>query len=140
MKILLFFICLLTALNIDAQNITGKWKTIDDETGKAKSIVEIYEKNGKIYGKVIELINPKQKDPVCDLCDDDRKDKKVVGLEIIRDLEKDGDEYEGGTILDPSNGKIYDCKIWIDDNEPDLLNVRGYVYFFYRTQTWERVN
>ena len=60
-------------------------------------------------------------------------------MEIIRDMEKDGDEYNDGTILDPSNGKVYECKLWLDEDDSDKLKVRGYVYFFYRTQTWERV-
>ena len=56
---------------------------------------------------------------------------------IINGLEKDGDEYDDGTILDPKKGKVYDCKIWVDESGD--LQVRGYVAFFYRTQTWKRV-
>lgn len=122
---------------LQAQDIVGKWKTIDDETGKAKSVVEIYMKGNKAYGKVIKIINPEKQDAICDLCEDDRKDKKILGLEIIRDLEKDDDEWEDGTILDPDDGKIYDCKIWVEDGN---LQVRGYIAFFFRTQTWLPVN
>ena len=139
MKYLLLVTAFIFSQTIVSQTVTGKWKTIDDETGNAKSIVEIYEKNGKLYGKVIELINPKQKNPVCDLCEDDRKDQPVEGMEIIRGMVKDGDEYDDGTICDPANGKIYDCKLWIDEDDSNKLKVRGYLYFFYRTQTWERV-
>ena len=121
-----------------AQSVIGQWKTIDDETGKAKSIVEIYEKNGKIYGKIVKLL-ARTDDPICDLCTDDRKNKKVLGLEIIREMKKDGSEYEDGTILDPNNGKVYDCKLWVDAKDPNKLNVRGYIAFFYRTQNWYRV-
>ena len=56
---------------------------------------------------------------------------------IMENLEKDDDEWDDGEILDPNNGKIYDCKIWLEGN--DILKVRGYVGFFYRTQTWKRV-
>lgn len=122
-----------------SQTVIGKWKTIDDETGKPKSIVEIYKKNGKVFGKIIELINPSEPDPICDLCEDDRKNQKITGMEIIRDLEQDDDEWEDGTILDPKKGEVYDCKIWVDKDDPNKLQVRGYVLFFFRTQTWERV-
>jgi uncharacterized protein (DUF2147 family) len=57
----------------------------------------------------------------------------------MRDLEPDGDHFEDGEITDPENGKTYDCKIWLDDNNQDILHVRGYVSFFYKTQDWERV-
>jgi uncharacterized protein (DUF2147 family) len=133
--LLLGFIFSLTGLQ--AQDIVGKWKTIDDETGKAKSVVEIYMKGEKAYGKVIEIINKEKQNNVCDLCEDDRKDQKVLGMEIIRDLEQDGDEWEDGTIIDPDNGKVYDCKLWVEDGE---LQVRGYIAFFFRTQVWLKVN
>lgn len=122
-----------------AQSVLGKWKTIDDETGQAKSIVEIYKENGKIYGKVVDIINKDRRDAVCDKCDDDRKDKPVLGMVIIDGLEKDDDEYSGGKILDPQKGKEYRCKIWLDEDDSDKLYVRGYVAFFYRTQNWYRV-
>jgi len=121
-------------------SIVGKWKTIDDKTGEPKSIVEIYEKNGKFYGQIKELFikegdNP---DPTCDKCpaDDPRKDQPTKGMVIIQELAKTNDGYSGGTILDPKEGKIYTCKLWIEDGK---LMVRGYIAFFFRTQTWHRV-
>ena len=126
---------LISAATVSAQSIVGKWKSIDDETGKPKSVVEIYEKNGKVYGKIIKLFRDpsEDQDPVCDKCEDDRKNKKIIGLEIIRDMEKDDNEWEDGTILDPKKGTIYDCKLWLEGGN---LMVRGYVLFIYRTQTW----
>ncbi len=124
------------------QSVVGTWKTVDDETGKVKSYVQIFEKGGQLYGKITKLLNRKpdaNPNPVCDKCKDDRKNKKVIGLEIIRNMKKDGSEYADGTILDPNNGTVYDCKIWIDKDKPNVLNVRGYIAFFYRTQTWHRV-
>jgi uncharacterized protein (DUF2147 family) len=123
------------------QAILGKWKTIDDNTHEARSVVEIMERAGKIYGKVV-MIFPKpgeDPDPVCDKCDpnDQRFKKKIIGMEIIRDLKKDGPEYSGGDILDPENGKVYRSKIWVEGME---LKVRGYWGPFYRTQTWLRAN
>lgn len=121
-----------------AQSPVGKWKTIDDETGKPKSVVEIFEKDGKLYGRIAELLNPSEPNPKCDECPkgDDRYNQPVLGMEIIRGLQKDGDEWEDGTVLDPEKGKIYDCKIWLEDE--NTLRLRGYVAFFYRTQTWQR--
>jgi uncharacterized protein (DUF2147 family) len=122
-----------------SQSIVGKWKTIDDETGKTRSIVEITEQNGKIYGNIVKLFKDpsEDQDPICDKCPGDRKDKKIIGMEIISGLEKEGDKWElDDGILDPEKGKLYDCKIWLkSENE---LAVRGYIGFFYRTQSWFR--
>ncbi len=138
------FVCLtllFLSLHVSfAQSIIGKWKTIDDETGEAKSIVEIYEESGKIYGKVVEILNPAKRDGVCEKCGDHRKDKPVLGMEIINGLEKDADEYKGGKILDPEKGKEYKCKLWLDTDDKNKLYVRGYIAFLYRTQNWYRVN
>ena len=118
-----------------AQSIIGDWKTIDDNTGKARSIVSIYERDGKVFGKIVKLFREpgEDPDPICEECSGARKDKKVIGMEIITDMIKDGDEYEDGEILDPENGKVYDCKLWVEEGK---LKVRGYLYFLYRTQTW----
>ena len=117
--------------------VLGKWITIDDETGDRKSVVEIYERNGKVYGKIIKLYRKpgEDPDPICDECDEDdhRYNKKVIGMEIMVDMKKDGKEYSGGTILKPDEGKVYDCKIW---REGENLMVRGYILFLYRTQKW----
>ena len=115
--------------------IEGKWKTIDDETGKPKSIVEIWKKSdGKYYGKISQLLI-KPENANCVACKDDRKNKPLLGLEIIRDLKKDGDEFTGGSITDPKNGKSYKCTITKEGNK---LNVRGYmgISLIGRTQTW----
>lgn len=142
--LLLFAFSLLLTATTWAQSPVGQWKTIDDETGKTKSIVEIYEKDGKLYGKIVKLLNrgaDEDPDPSCDKCSnkDDRKGKKIIGMEIIRDMEKDDDEWEDGTILDPKKGKVYDCKLWVDEDDSNILRVRGYVAFIFRTQTWHRV-
>ncbi len=136
-KILLLLSLITLAFSINAQSIVGKWKTIDDETNEAKSVIEIFKKGNQYFGKIIKIIDQTKQDSKCDLCPDSRKDQPVLGMEIIKDLEKDGDEFEDGTILDPNNGKIYDCKIWLKDD--NTLNVRGYVAFFFRTQEWHRV-
>ncbi|AZB28025.1 MULTISPECIES: DUF2147 domain-containing protein [Chryseobacterium] len=137
-KLLATFVLSLFSVMSFAQ-IEGKWKTIDDETKQAKSIVEIYKKSdGKYYGKVSQLLI-KPADANCTSCKDDRKGKPILGLEIIRGLAKDGDEFTGGTITDPKTGKTYKCTI---TKSGDKLNVRGYmgVSILGRTQVWQKVN
>ncbi len=139
-----FFIALfftILAFSASAQNknsggtIVGTWKTIDDETGKPRSLVQIYEQNGKIYGKVIKLFREpnEEANPLCDECKGAKKDKPVLGMVIIEGLKKVGSEWKDGTILDPEKGSVYDCKIWLDGKN---LKVRGYIAFLFRTQTW----
>ncbi|GIL21639.1 MAG: hypothetical protein BroJett042_01520 [Bacteroidota bacterium] len=136
-RVLIIITFFISTLSGKAQTIAGKWKTIDDETGKPKSVVEIAERNGKFYGKIVRLFRgpAEDQDPICDKCpaDDDRYKKKIIGMEILRNLGKDDDEYSGGTILDPNNGKIYRCKVWLEGNN---LKLRGYLGPFFRTQTW----
>lgn len=136
-QLLLAAAMLLIALNTSAQRSTpvGKWKTVDDATGKVKSVVEIFEKGGKLHGRVLELFDPPEPDPKCDKCakDDARHGMPVRGLEIIRNLVKDGQAWANGDVLDPENGKVYKCKIWVENGK---LQVRGYIAFLYRTQTW----
>lgn len=132
---ILFF---LVSFSMQSQGVFGKWKTVDDETGANKSIVEIYEKDGKVFGKVIEILEPFDKNTICKDCEDEYKDKPILGLEIIKDLEKHGDSYKNGSIYDAENGKGYKCKIKLD-TETGKLQVRGFIAFLYLTQYWIRV-
>jgi uncharacterized protein (DUF2147 family) len=122
-----------------AAQVTGKWKTIDDETGEAKSVVEVYEQGGKLYGKIVEILNPAKKDAKCTECKGADKDKPLLGLVIIKGLTKDDDEWTDGDILDPTKGKLYSCTIKLDGK--DKLKVRGYlgISLIGRTQIWTRV-
>lgn len=124
--------------------LTGRWKTVDDETGRVKSMVEITERGGVYFGQIVELFRLPDEDPNprCTECDDDRKDQPALGMEIIRDMVCNGDklEWEGGSICDPKNGKVYDCEMWIEEDDPNTLYVRGYILFLYRTQEWHRVS
>ncbi len=135
MKSLLTLSLLFFSGFVSAQSLAGQWVTIDDNTGKQRSIVEIYEKGGKYYGKILKLFREpgEDQDPICDECTDARKNQKIIGMEIITDMVMDGAELVDGEIMDPENGSIYKCKIWREGNE---LKVRGYLYFLYRTQTW----
>ncbi|PKR80610.1 DUF2147 domain-containing protein [Brumimicrobium salinarum] len=126
-------------LHTNAQSIEGIWETYDDESGQLKSEVKIYLKDGKLYGKIVELHNlniPISKAKCYD-CTDYRKDQPVIGMEIMSGLTKDGKYWTADDVLlDPNNGKVYDAKIWLmEDNK---LAVRGYLGWFYRTQYWKR--
>lgn len=143
MKKALLFIVLILCIGTQAlaQNtIFGQWKTIDDKIGKAKSIVTIYEKDGKAFGKVTKIFDETKQDAVCSECDkkDARKNQKILGMEILRNMQKDGKEWTNGRILDPNNGSEYKCTMWLENGQ---LHVRGYIGFSLigRTQVWERV-
>jgi uncharacterized protein (DUF2147 family) len=128
------------SITMNSQSIVGKWKTIDDETGDAKSVVEVFLKSGKIYAKVVEILEPENKNRVCTKCSGEDKNKPILGLTIIKGLTKDDSEYNSGEILDPKNGKLYKCALSLESK--DKLKVRGYIGFSLlgRTQYWYRVN
>lgn len=139
MQPLLFLLLMFFAVSAQSQSVLGRWKTIDDQTGKAISVVEIFELHGKIYGRVVDILNPKSRHKKCESCPGDDKDKPLLGLVVIKGLQKDGHEYSGGKILDPKHGKLYKCYIALEN--ADKLKVRGYlgVSILGRTQYWHRV-
>jgi len=122
----------------------GLWKTIDDSTKKERSLVRIVDTDGVLSGKLEKLLDPDAKqDAVCDECSDDRKGQPLVGLPIIRGAKKSADTdglWDGGTILDPANGKTYKLRLKPVEGGRKL-EVRGYVGapLFGRSQTWIRV-
>jgi len=119
----------------------GTWHSIDDNTGKPKAEISIRD-NGKgvLVGKVERSLQPSSAEPNCSLCTDDRKGQPKIGMEIIRGAVKSASEtlWEGGTILDPENGKVYKLRLTPQDGGK-TLQVRGYIGPFYRTQLWQRV-
>lgn len=127
------------------EKLLGTWKTIADEgpdKGKAKSYLDIYQVNGIYFAKIKKLLL-KPQDTKCDKCVGALKNKPLIGMNIFSNMKKTGnvdktfgEEYAGGQIMDPDNGKFYTCKFWIKGN---VLTVRGYLAFFYRTQKWYRV-
>lgn len=136
LSLVLFFATFFWA---QGQSVLGKWKTIDDATGEAKSIVEVYEKSGKVYGKIVEILRADHKKDLCSSCKGALKNKPILGMVIISGLIKEGKEYNSGTILDPTNGKEYKCYITLDS--ADKLKLRGYIGISIvgRTQYWARV-
>ena len=139
--------CLLAgaALTAAAQATSpaGLWRTIDDSSKKDKSLVRIVEANGVYTGKVEKIVDPDSpKDAVCKDCSDERKDKPVLGMTLIRNVrQNDGDKgiWDGGDILDPNNGKVYRVRLKPIDGG-SKLEVRGYIGtpMLGRTQTWIR--
>ncbi|WP_437898673.1 DUF2147 domain-containing protein [Sorangium sp. So ce124] len=123
----------------DPLPVTGQWRTIDEQ-GVEQSVVEIYEKGGKIFGKIVSLKQPldeKGKPKICTACEGADKNKPIVGLVIIRNMVRDDDEYDDGTILDPNNGETYSCKLEAIEGGKKL-KVRGFlgISLLGRTQTW----
>jgi uncharacterized protein (DUF2147 family) len=119
----------------------GLWKTVDDATGKVKSVVRIWIEDGKLFGRVQKLVDPdpQNPNPRCEDCTGEQKDLPVVGLRILWDLQKDGEGWSGGTILDPANGKTYKCLVSVEDGGAKL-KVRGFIglSLLGRTQYWLR--
>ena len=118
----------------------GLWKTIDDETKQERSYVRITEAGGVLGGKIEKLLDPTKQDAKCDKCTDARKDQPVLGMAIIEGVKKSADDafWDGGSILDPNNGKTYKVRLTLKD-AGKTLEVRGFIGFFFRNQTWQRV-
>ena len=137
----LFIAGVSTAALADSMSPIGDWKTIDDETNKPKSVVRISEKDGVISGAVEKIFDPAKQNSKCDECadDDPRKGKPVIGMTILTGRRKAGENvYDGGEVLDPNNGKVYNARVTVVDGGKKL-EMRGSILFFGRTQTWLRV-
>lgn len=130
---------LLTVGYSNAQSVFGKWKTIDDRTGKPKGIIEVYKKDGLMYGQIIQILEEGKEDGLCVKCDDERKNKPFMGMTIIKEgkVNEDG-EWKGKELFDPEQAMTFRFKIWLNPDNTDELKVRGYLAFIYRTQTWLR--
>ena len=120
-----------------ADSPTGRWKTIDDETGQVKSIVEITETRSELSAQVVDILqSDRGPNPTCDKCKGNNRGKPIKGMTILWGLSPGGDGWEGGTILDPAKGKTYKSKLKLIDN--DKLGVSGCVAFICREQVWIR--
>ena len=129
----------MTTVQANNASAEGRWRQIDPDTGRAKSIVEISRTgNGALNGRIVELLNPSRPNPTCDKCSDDRKGKPITGMEIIRGMKAEGGgEYAGGTILKPDEGKVYKSKMELVDGGKKL-EVSGCIAFICKSQTWIR--
>jgi uncharacterized protein (DUF2147 family) len=129
------------AFAADTNSPAGLWKNIDDKTGKPKALIRITESNGVLSGQIEKLLREpnEEQEPKCEKCEGARKDQPIVGMTILSGLKKDGDEYNGGEILDPSDGKVYKSKLHLTDGGKKL-SLRAYigVPMLGRSQTWIR--
>jgi uncharacterized protein (DUF2147 family) len=137
--LLLIALGLISTLAAATENPVGLWRTIDDKSGKEKSLVRVSEANGQLQITVEKLFREpgEEPNPLCDKCPGEKKNKPVIGMQIGSGLKKDGDVWSGGEILDPQNGKTYKCKVWLED-KGKKLHVRGFigVSVLGRTQVW----
>jgi uncharacterized protein (DUF2147 family) len=127
------------AYALESTSPVGIWKTFDDKTGKPRAIVRIYEQDGRLFGRIEQSFTPGGEHRVCVPCTDERKNQPIVGLLIIRNIKRDGNEYSGGDILDPESGSVYRCKMHLEQDGARLI-LRGYIGFSLlgRSQTWQR--
>lgn len=119
----------------------GRWRTIDDETGAQSGLVEITQIGNELTGRIVKII-PRAgdpADPVCKKCDGPEKNQRVLGMTILKGFKRDGDEWDGGTILDPRSGNVYSSELRLDDAGKKLF-VRGYIgiSLLGRTTIWQR--
>jgi len=138
-----YFVFLAIALSTAAQaqmTPVGTWHSIDDANGKPKAEIIIRDSGGVLVGKVERSLQAPSAEPLCSLCTDDRKGQPKIGMEIIRGARRSGADavWEGGTIVDPENGKVYKLRLTPQDGGK-ALQVRGYIGPFFRNQLWQRV-
>jgi uncharacterized protein (DUF2147 family) len=143
MKAVLVTLALGLAVQLaQAQNSpVGLWKTIDDDGKTEKSLVRISEKDGVLTGAIEKVFDASKQTAVCDKCEDDRRNKPIIGLQIIRGVKQDAEDkslWTGGRILDPEQGRDYKTRFRPMEGGKKL-EMRGYLGFFYRTQVWVRV-
>ena len=123
-----------------SQTIFGAWNSFDEETNRLESVIEVYEKNDQVFAKIIKITNLENQGATCINCSGERKNTPISGMNILTGLKKDGDEWSGGKILDPKNGKEYKCYIQLLDE--NTLKIRGYIGFsmFGRTAIWKKAS
>lgn len=130
---------LFLSLFIQTPDFEGNWVTIDDETGVEKSIIKLYIENNTLYGRIETLLLEEDQDQLCTNCTGSELNQPIEGLIILKGLTRDGEQWTGGTILDPANGKEYQCTLTLEGDSE--LNVRGFIGFSFigRTQRWKRM-
>ena len=121
-----------------AQNsVVGLWKSVEDEK---TTLIRVYEQDGKVMGKIEKVLKNNVEDTQarCTKCKDENKDKPMAGLQLIWDMEKDGNRWSGGKLLDPDSGRVVNCRLETDEGGK-VLKVRGSVAFLSKTQSWSRL-
>lgn len=138
-----FYCCFIhTSFAIAASNSpVGLWKTIDDASGTARSVIKISPAGGEILqGRIVKIfLKPGEKSKLCSECKGSKHNQPIEGMVILTGLKYMQDKWSG-QILDPENGKVYKCNVTVS-SDGNKLYVRGYigVSLFGRTQTWLRM-
>ena len=124
------------SFTLNGQTIIGQWETYDDKTKEKTAVIEIYQTDNLYFAKIVKSFKG-EKNALCENCKGINKNKPIIGLVVIENIKKDGNEFNGGTVLDPDNGETYKCNLKLINNK---LEVRGYLGFslFGRTQYWVR--
>jgi len=137
-KILVLIFSVFVTISGFSQTIFGNWNSYDEETNKIESVIEVYEKDSKAFAKIISISDSNRSAATCVECSGKRKNAAILGMNILTGLTKDGNEWSGGKILDPKNGKEYKCYLQLLDN--NTLKLRGYIgiSMFGRTAIWKR--
>jgi uncharacterized protein (DUF2147 family) len=133
----IFFILISSITTMNGQSIVGQWETFDDKTKEKKAVIEVYQTDDLYFAKIVKSYVG-EKNAICETCKGTQKNKPIIGLVIIENIKKDGNEFNGGSILDPENGETYKCYLKLMNN--NKLKVRGYLglSIFGRTQYWVR--
>ena len=136
MKYLSILFIMTLSFTLNGQTIIGQWETYDDKTKEKTAVIEIYQTDNLYFGKIVKSFSL-EKNALCENCKGINKNKPIIGLVVIENIKKDGNEFNGGTVLDPDNGKTYRCNLKLKNNK---LEVRGYIGFSLlgRTQYWVR--
>lgn len=137
-KIIYILILISTTISVNAQTIFGIWESKNPNTNKVDSYVEIYQKDGIAYAKIIEVTDKNEQNARCSLCEGPRKNRPILGMNILTGLKKNGEEWSRGFVLDPRNGKEYNCYIKLVNK--NKLKIRGYIgiSLFGRNIYWSR--
>lgn len=135
---LLLFLSVFFTLTLPAQSIIGTWKVVDGTTNDIKYHVQIFNFEGRYYGKVVKMVKLPG-NMTCQLCPSDLRNQPIQGMLIAEKLQLINGFYQNGKLLDPLNGRWYSCQMWLKEEDPDVLVVRGFLGFLYSTQYWYRV-
>lgn len=138
-RIVLLFVFFLSGYMIKAQTPKGVWVTIDDKRNVDIAHVKIFNEDGVLFGKVIELL-PEAQTRTCEGCPGNKKGESLIGMTLIRNLTKKGKYWTGGKLLDPKSGRYFDCSLWLDDANTLKVRASFGISLLGRTQTWRRLN
>lgn len=134
----IFTLMFLMSFSMSAQSIYGKWFTHDDE-GKQTAIISLYEDTNTVYANIVDILDDKGRKERCTKCTGENLNRPLVGLMIIKDMNSDGENYTGGTILDYTTGEIVKCSIYFSKETPNMLQIKANDTIGFKPQVWKRM-